>query len=96
MQLSNVTLTARDGRVSNIEQCFIRGSKVRFIVLPGNSPPPPPRRFLALLLCLDTWSSNLPVPSRKGPLQLPKLFPSTFSSGQFLHLLSSSIFAVLF
>eukprot|EP01051_Picozoa_sp_SAG22_P008994 SAG22_NODE_720_length_7649_cov_16.537616_1_plen_208_part_00 len=34
MQLSNVTLTARDGRVSNLEQCFIRGSKVRFMVLP--------------------------------------------------------------
>ena len=32
MQLSNVTMTARDGRVSNIEQCFIRGSKVRFMV----------------------------------------------------------------
>eukprot|EP01052_Picozoa_sp_SAG31_P000691 SAG31_NODE_20_length_34168_cov_33.651296_17_plen_83_part_00 len=32
MQLSNVTLTARDGRVSNLEQCFIRGSKIRFMV----------------------------------------------------------------
>ena len=34
MQLSNVTLTARDGRTSNLEQCFIRGSKIRFMVLP--------------------------------------------------------------
>ena len=32
MQLSNVTMTARDGRVSTIEQCFIRGSKIRFMV----------------------------------------------------------------
>jgi len=34
VQLSNVTLTARDGRVANLEQCFIRGSKIRFFVLP--------------------------------------------------------------
>ena len=34
MQLSNVTLTARDGHTSNLEQCFIRGSKIRFMVLP--------------------------------------------------------------
>ena len=34
MQLSNVTLTARDGRTANLEQCFIRGSKIRFMVLP--------------------------------------------------------------
>ena len=32
MQLSNVTLTARDGRTSSLEQCFLRGSKIRFMV----------------------------------------------------------------
>jgi len=33
-QLQNVTLTARDGRVSKLEHCYIRGSHVRFIIMP--------------------------------------------------------------
>ena len=33
-QLQNVTLTARDGRVSKLEYVYIRGSKVRFVILP--------------------------------------------------------------
>jgi len=33
-QMSNITVTARDGRVSQLEQVFIRGSKIRFLVLP--------------------------------------------------------------
>lgn len=33
-QLTNLTFTARDGRVSEIEHVFIRGSKVRFLILP--------------------------------------------------------------
>lgn len=33
-QLSQITMTARDGRVSKLEQIFIRGSKIRFIILP--------------------------------------------------------------
>jgi len=33
-QLSNITLTARDGRVSNLEHAYIRGSKIRFLILP--------------------------------------------------------------
>merc|ERR1719462_318631 len=27
-------MTARDGRVSQLEQIFIRGSKIRFVILP--------------------------------------------------------------
>merc|ERR1740124_888413 len=27
-------MTARDGRVSQLEQVFIRGSKIRFVILP--------------------------------------------------------------
>jgi len=33
-QLTHLTFTARDGRVSEIEHVFIRGSKVRFLILP--------------------------------------------------------------
>jgi len=33
-QVSNITLTARDGRVSNLEHAYIRGSKIRFLILP--------------------------------------------------------------
>lgn len=36
MQLREVTLTARDGRVSQMDQCFIRGSHVRYIIVPDN------------------------------------------------------------
>ncbi|KAH0920247.1 hypothetical protein HID58_027907, partial [Brassica napus] len=33
-QLENITYTAKDGKVSQLEHVFIRGSKVRFIVIP--------------------------------------------------------------
>ncbi|KAL6041545.1 Small nuclear ribonucleoprotein Sm D3 [Balamuthia mandrillaris] len=33
-QMSNITYTARDGRVTNLEQVYIRGSKIRFMILP--------------------------------------------------------------
>ncbi|KAK9481331.1 hypothetical protein V1514DRAFT_287601 [Lipomyces japonicus] len=33
-QLRDITLTARDGRVSHLEQVYIRGSHVRFIIVP--------------------------------------------------------------
>jgi len=33
-QLSNITYTARDGRKSELEHAFIRGSKIRFMILP--------------------------------------------------------------
>eukprot|EP01083_Nonionella_stella_P115896 343992_1 len=32
--LDNVTMTARDGRVSKLEQVYIRGSQIKFIILP--------------------------------------------------------------
>jgi small nuclear ribonucleoprotein D3 len=34
IQLSNVTATARDGKVSHMEHIFIRGSRVRFVIVP--------------------------------------------------------------
>ncbi|KAI7738744.1 hypothetical protein M8C21_033858, partial [Ambrosia artemisiifolia] len=33
-QVENVTFTAKDGKVSQLEHVFIRGSKVRFIIIP--------------------------------------------------------------
>ncbi len=36
VQLRDVTVTARDGRTSTMEQCFLRGGHIRFIVLPDN------------------------------------------------------------
>ena len=40
-QLSNVTLTSKDGKRTNLEQCFIRGSKIRFLVRARPRPAPP-------------------------------------------------------
>uniref|UniRef100_A0A0V0HPI8 Small nuclear ribonucleoprotein Sm D3 n=1 Tax=Solanum chacoense TaxID=4108 RepID=A0A0V0HPI8_SOLCH len=33
-QLESITYTAKDGRVSQLEHVFIRGSKVRFMIIP--------------------------------------------------------------
>jgi len=33
-QMSNVTYTARDGRITELEHAFLRGSKIRFMILP--------------------------------------------------------------
>ncbi|XP_023221867.1 small nuclear ribonucleoprotein Sm D3-like [Centruroides sculpturatus] len=33
-QMSNITCTYRDGRVAQLENIYIRGSKIRFLILP--------------------------------------------------------------
>ncbi|EPY77373.1 small nuclear ribonucleoprotein Sm D3-like protein [Camelus ferus] len=33
-QTSNITVTYRDDRVAQLEQVYIRGSKIRFLILP--------------------------------------------------------------
>lgn len=33
-QIENITYTARDGKVTQLEHVFIRGSKVRFMIIP--------------------------------------------------------------
>ena len=33
-QMSNITVTYRDGRVAQLENVYIRGSKIRFLILP--------------------------------------------------------------
>uniref|UniRef100_A0A8I5ZKE3 Small nuclear ribonucleoprotein D3 polypeptide n=1 Tax=Rattus norvegicus TaxID=10116 RepID=A0A8I5ZKE3_RAT len=34
ISMSNITVTYRDGRVAQLEQVYIRGSKIRFLILP--------------------------------------------------------------
>ncbi|XP_050426167.1 small nuclear ribonucleoprotein Sm D3-like [Adelges cooleyi] len=34
VQITHVHVTYRDGRVAQMENCYVRGSKVRFIILP--------------------------------------------------------------
>lgn len=48
VQLKDITVTARDGRVSHLEQVYIRGSHVRFFIVPDmlrcvTAPPFPPK-----------------------------------------------------
>ncbi|CAM0877616.1 unnamed protein product [Alopecurus aequalis] len=33
-QIENITFTAKDGKVSHLEHVFIRGSRVRFMIIP--------------------------------------------------------------
>ena len=33
-QMTQITVTYRDGRVGNLENVYIRGSKIRFLILP--------------------------------------------------------------
>lgn len=48
VQLKDITVTARDGRVSHLDQVYIRGSHVRFFIVPDMlrypSPIPPYNR----------------------------------------------------
>ena len=34
IQLKDITFTARDGRVSHLDQVYIRGSQVRYFIVP--------------------------------------------------------------
>jgi hypothetical protein len=34
VQLKDITVTARDGRVAHLEQVYIRGSHVRYFIVP--------------------------------------------------------------
>lgn len=54
VQLKDITVTARDGRVSHLEQVYIRGSHVRFFIVPDmlryvqtRPPPTHPLRFFS-------------------------------------------------
>lgn len=34
MQMTNITHTSRDGRVTQMDKVFLRGSKIRFVIIP--------------------------------------------------------------
>lgn len=58
VQLKDITVTARDGRVSHLEQVYIRGSHVRFFIVPdmlryADTIPPPPQQIFAWPLSLE-------------------------------------------
>jgi small nuclear ribonucleoprotein D3 len=50
VQLKDITVTARDGRVSHLDQVYIRGSHVRFFIVPDML------RLVAALL--SSWTLN--------------------------------------
>ena len=68
VQMHTVTLTGRDGRVSQLENVYVRGSKVRFFVVPDMV-----KDDLFLLLLLSNQNffffqlRNAPMFKRIGP-----------------------------
>lgn len=53
VQLKDITVTARDGRVSHLDQVYIRGSHVRFFIVPDML------RFVKPFLLLSIHSKPL-------------------------------------
>jgi len=53
VQLKDITVTARDGRVSHLDQVYIRGSHVRFFIVPDML------RYASLLLLTDCAAQNM-------------------------------------
>ena len=49
-QMASVTVTYRDGRVAQLENIYIRGSKIRFLILPGER-----SKQLSLLIFLHSF-----------------------------------------
>lgn len=67
VQLKDITVTARDGRVSHLDQVYIRGSHVRFFIVPD---------MLRYAECSCHWPmcSNSQVNVIPGGRQLTSLF----------------------
>lgn len=70
VQLKDITVTARDGRVSHLDQVYIRGSHVRYFIVPDmlryvdNSLPPLSRGRIMTAgtrLSLETRPCSVPV-----------------------------------
>jgi small nuclear ribonucleoprotein D3 len=66
VQLKDITVTARDGRVSHLDQVYIRGSHVRFFIVPD----------MLRYVETRTPSSSAGVSSaiRASPCQQPLIF----------------------
>lgn len=64
VQLRDITVTARDGRVSHLDQVYIRGSHVRFFIVPD---------MLRYVICFCSvgggeWGANEGVCDRNAPM----------------------------
>lgn len=71
VQLKDITVTARDGRVSHLDQVYIRGSHVRFFIVPDMLRfrlSPPPHSFThSSCDCVLTWCTGTHPCSARGP-----------------------------
>ena len=69
ISLKDITVTGRDGRVSQLDQVYIRGSMVRFFIVPDmlqNAPMYVPQRLSPMLvvLIIHFSGSNVSDPTR--------------------------------
>jgi len=53
VQLKDITVTARDGRVSHLEQVYIRGSHVRYFIVPDML------RYDSQFHCVVTYAKHM-------------------------------------
>ncbi|KAI1753556.1 like-Sm domain-containing protein [Xylaria castorea] len=76
VQLKDITVTARDGRVSHLDQVYIRGSHVRFFIVPDmlkfvhaiNIPQTPPCSEVAMPeVAVSVWPEGVPLLAERGP-----------------------------
>lgn len=73
VQLKDITVTARDGRVSHLDQVYIRGSHVRFFIVPDMlryvslSPTP-----LLLLSLYFEFYTDLSGNQKRTNVQIPR------------------------
>ncbi|KAI1113720.1 Sm-like ribonucleoprotein [Nemania sp. NC0429] len=70
VQLKDITVTARDGRVSHLDQVYIRGSHVRFFIVPDmlKLVNPHPHPITASLAAHESRLTYLSLPSRNAPM----------------------------
>ena len=73
VQLKDITVTARDGRVSHLDQVYIRGSHVRFFIVPDMLRYPSLflYSFFSLFLCAEKDIENMHADSmvcRNAPM----------------------------
>lgn len=66
VQLKDITVTARDGRVSHLDQVYIRGSHVRYFIVPDML------RFVDFTISISDSQSPLPWNSARA-LEYPNV-----------------------
>lgn len=61
VQLKDITVTARDGRVSHLDQVYIRGSHVRFFIVPDMLRFVSPLHRIVCMYVKLMWRRNAPM-----------------------------------